>query len=109
MPLDNPGVTILTIIDMADLYARIDVEETEIGNIALNQEAVIRAEGPAGKGFRGKVIEIGRYGEFATQKDVTQAQQDIKTFRVKIGLPNTEGLLKPGMTVEVEIPRKEGL
>jgi len=61
----------------------------------------------SGKAFRGKVSEIGRYAEFATQRDVTRGRQDIKTFRVKIKIDDKEGILKPGMTVSVEIPKKK--
>lgn len=102
----SPGVTILTIVDMDNLYVRVDIEETLIGSVALNSEAIVRAEGIPDKVFKGRVSEIGRYAEFATQRDVTRGRQDIKTFRVKIKLIDTGGVLKPGMTVEVEIPKK---
>lgn len=102
----SPGMTILTIVDMKDIYARVDIDETLIDNVALNSKAIIRTEGTPERIFKGIVYEIGRYAEFATQRDVTRGRQDIKTFRVKIKLDNTGGALKPGMTVEVEIPRK---
>jgi HlyD family secretion protein len=102
----SPGMTILTIVDMKNLYVRVDVEETLIGSVVLYSEAVIRAEGIPDKVFKGKVSEIGRYAEFATQRDVTRGRQDIKTFRVKIEFADPSGALKPGMTVEVEIPKR---
>lgn len=102
----SPGITILTIVDLNDLYVRADIDETRIGAIALNGEAVIRVEGLPGRVFQGWVKEIGRYAEFATQRDVTRGRQDIKTFRVKIKFVDPAGLLKPGMTVEAEIPTR---
>jgi len=102
----SPGMTVLTIVDMGDLYVRVDLDETLINSIALNSEALIRAEGSSKTEFKGTVSEIGRYAEFATQRDVTRGRQDIRTFRVKIKLGDTGGRLKPGMTVEVEIPKK---
>ncbi len=102
----SPGVTILTIVDMESLYIRVDIEETLIGSVTLDSEAFIRAEGIPDKVFKGKVSEIGRYAEFATQRDVTRGRQDIKTFRIKIKVTDTGGVLKPGMSVEVEIPKK---
>ena len=97
--------TILTIVDLDHLYIRADIEETKVGSIRINQEAVVSAGGDTKRLFKGKVLEIGAYAEFATQKDVARGRQDIKTFRVKIALENTAGFLKPGMTVEVEIPK----
>jgi multidrug resistance efflux pump len=103
----SPGMTVLTIVDMSDLYARVDIDETLIDNIAPGSEATIRTEGTSGRVFKGKVSEIGRYAGFATQTDVTRGRQDIKTFRVKIRFSDTGGALKPGMTVEVEIPKRK--
>jgi multidrug resistance efflux pump len=103
----SPGMTILTIVNMHDLYARVDIDETVIDSIALNARVSIKTEGTTGRVFNGTVYEIGRYAEFATQRDVVRGRQDIKTFRVKIRVEDAGGVLKPGMTVEVEIPRKK--
>jgi HlyD family secretion protein len=102
----SPGVTILTIVDMHNLYVRADIEETLIGGVELDDNAVIKTEGTPPQTFEAKIYEIGRYAEFATQKDVTRGRQDIRTFRVKMSVGDTGGALKPGMTVGVEIPIK---
>ncbi|MBI4690786.1 MAG: HlyD family secretion protein [Nitrospirae bacterium] len=104
----SPGTTIMTIVDMNNLYARVDIEETKVGLVSLGKDAIIRTEGIKGREFKGKVSEIGRYADFATQRDVVRGRQDIKTFRVKIKVQNPDGLLKPGMTVEVKIPYGDG-
>jgi HlyD family secretion protein len=103
----SPGVTILTIVDLNHLYVRVDVEETRIGRIVLNQAATIQTEGAPARIFSGKVSKIGRYAEFATQKDVTRGRQDIKTFKIKIDVEDSGGFLKPGMTVEVEMTQQD--
>jgi multidrug resistance efflux pump len=103
----SPGMTILTIVDMHDLYARVDIDESLIDSVALNARVSIKAEGTTDRVFSGTVYEIGRYAEFATQRDVVRGRQDIKTFRVKIRVEDTGGVLKPGMTVEVAIPGKK--
>lgn len=102
----SSGVTVLTVVDLANLYARVDVDETMVDKIAVGGDVMIRTEDASGKQFKGRVSEIGRYAEFATQKDVTSGRQDIKTFRVKIAFQEPAGLLKPGMTVDVEIAKK---
>jgi HlyD family secretion protein len=103
----NPGSVILTIVELDNLYVRADIEETLVSNVLLGSDASVTLESMPGKAFRGKVSEIGRYAEFATQRDVTRGRQDIKTFRVKIKVDDKEGILKPGMTVAVEIPKKK--
>ncbi|HEY3491244.1 MAG TPA: efflux RND transporter periplasmic adaptor subunit [Candidatus Deferrimicrobiaceae bacterium] len=100
----SPGATILTIVDLGSLYARVDIDETRIGRIALGRPAFVTVEGVGGKTFDGSIAEIGRFGEFATQRDVVRGREDIKTFRVKVRFDDSSGTLKPGMTVEVRIP-----
>jgi HlyD family secretion protein len=102
----SSGVTVLTVVDLASLYARVDVDETLVDKIAVGGDVTIRTVGTSGKQFKGQISEIGRYAEFATQKDVKSGRQDIKTFRVKIVFQEPAGLLKPGMTVDVEIAKR---
>jgi HlyD family secretion protein len=102
----SPGAAILTIVDLNSLYARVDIDETKIGRVVLNDKAFVRVEGVPGKTFEGRISEIGRYGEFATQRDVVRGREDIKTFRVKVRVDDPSGTLKPGMTVDVEMPGK---
>jgi HlyD family secretion protein len=102
----SPGVTILTVVDLSRLYARVDIDETEVDKIALGSEATIRTEGAHGRQINGRVAEIGQYAEFATQRDMTRGRQDIKTFRVKVVFQDPAGLLKPGMTVDVDIAKR---
>ncbi len=106
----SPGNTILTVVDMKGLYARVDIDETKIGRVELNGPAYITVDGVPGKVFKGRVTEIDRYAEFATQRDVIRGREDIKTFRVKVSVLNDpDRILKPGMTVEVTIPPGRGL
>lgn len=100
-----PGETILTVVDLSGLYARVDIDETKIGGVVLNGEAFVTVDGVPGKVFRGRISEIGRYAGFATQRDVIRGREDIKTFRVKVVVDDPSGILKPGMTVEVRIPK----
>lgn len=98
----TPGAAIYTVYSVSDQWARVDIEETRIQNIRLGSRAVITPAG-GGRGFEGRVIEIGELGGFATQRDVTRGRSDIKTFRVKVRAVDKEGFLKPGMTVNVRI------
>lgn len=101
----SPGKTVLTVLDLSDLSVRTDIEETLIAGLALGGKARITAGGGA---FEGVVSEIGSYAGFATQRDVLRGRNDIKTFRVKISVGDAGGALKPGMTVDVELPSSGG-
>jgi HlyD family secretion protein len=99
----SPGVTILTIHDLARIWARIDLEETNLGEVKLGDAASVRVSSLPDREFEGRVIEIGIQGEFATQRDVKRGRQDIRTFRLRILILHPEGLLRSGMTAEVTI------
>ena len=99
----NAGSSIYTIHDLKNIWARVDIEETIIGEIRLGNKASVMAQALPDREFAGEVIEIGREGEFATQRDVTRRRSDIRTFRVKIGIKDSNGLLKTGMTVKAKI------
>jgi HlyD family secretion protein len=100
----SPGVAVMTVVDMDNLFVRTDIDESRIGGVVLNKEVNILLEHSPDKVIRGKISEIGRYAEFATQRDVVRGRQDIKTFRVRIAVDDHSGILKPGMTVTVSIP-----
>ncbi|MBI5826881.1 MAG: HlyD family secretion protein [Deltaproteobacteria bacterium] len=98
-----PGKSIYTVDVLKDVWARIDIEETDVRRIKVGDRAGISFTGGNGKVFEGAVVEIGEVGGFATQRNVTRGHADIKTFRVKARAQNPAGLLKPGMTVNVRI------
>ena len=100
----SPGQSIMTLVDLSSLWVRIDLDEGYIAQVKTGQRAEITLERVPGKVFDGVVFDIGREGEFATERDVTRGRQDIKTFRTRIRVENPEGILKPGMTVLVKIP-----
>jgi len=99
----SPGVTILTLIDPGSVWARVHLEEGEVGKVRVGGRAEILVDSLPTRTFEGKVSEVAAEGGFATQRDVTRGRQDIKTFRVKVRALSPEGLLKPGMTARVRI------
>jgi HlyD family secretion protein len=92
------GSTVLTIVDLENIWLRVDMEETTVSRVKLGDIVKIKSDSLSDKGFTGRVTEINSEGEFATQRDVKRGRQDIKTFRVKVKIDEPKGLLKQGMT-----------
>ncbi len=103
----TPGVPILTVDDLTTIWARVDVEETDLGSLYIGKSAQIELPTTPPQIFTGRVMAIGQEGEFATERDVRRGRQDIRTFYVKVQALQAEGELKPGMTAEVTFPRTE--
>jgi HlyD family secretion protein len=95
--MNNPGSVIGIIADMAEINAEVDVDETEIVNVKLGQEATIRVDALPGREYKGKVVEVGSSGyNRANQPDVT-------FFKVKVLLDHPDDNLRARMSVRAEI------
>ena len=51
------------------------------------------------------MIFRGVENDFATQRDVSRTKRDIKTFAIKVAMPNPGRRLFTGMTATVLLPR----
>jgi len=102
----SPGASILTLVDMKDLWVRIDVEEGDLPKVKVGYRAEVTLERAPGKVIEGYIFDIGREAEFAVERDVNRGRQDIRGFRVRIRVKDPDGVLKPGMTTLVSIPVK---
>jgi HlyD family secretion protein len=95
--MNNPGSVIATIADMAEILAEVDVDETEIVNVQVGQDVVLKVDALPGREYRGKVVEIGSSGYNRA------AQPDVTFFKVKISLENPGSELRAKMSVRAEI------
>ena len=108
-----PGVqnsaasTILTIADMSLITAEVDVDETDIVNVALHQPATVTIDAIPNKTFAGRVIEIGNSailrssGVAASQS--TTSSQEAKDFKVTVALENPPEEIRPGLSATAKI------
>lgn len=94
----SAGSAVLTVVDLSDIWVRVDVEETVVSKISLGDAVGVKADSLSGEEFKGRITEINSEGEFATQRDVKRGRQDIKTYRVKVKIDEPRGMLKQGMT-----------
>ncbi|HBT20625.1 MAG TPA: efflux transporter periplasmic adaptor subunit [Peptococcaceae bacterium] len=108
--LVNAGTPVFEISDLKNTYVKVFVSEDKIGRVFLNQEAEITVDAFPDRVFKGKVTWISSAGEFAVKKAVSEMDShDIRSFEVKIEVPNPDLELKVGMTAEVKfIEKKEG-
>jgi HlyD family secretion protein len=97
--MNNPGTVIMTISDMSETQAEVEVDETDIASVKVDQEAKIEIDAFPDTTFMGKVTEIGhtaRVSGLGTQDQVTN-------FLVKVTLMDTVPNIRPGMSASVEI------
>ncbi len=99
------GSPIVVVVDIDHLWVRADVEESYIDSVQFNQTLRVRL--PSGTILEGQVFFKGVENDFATQRDVSRTKRDIKTFAIKVSVPNAGRRLFTGMTATVLLPPPE--
>jgi len=93
------GTPIVVMVDVDHLWVRADVEESYIDSLRIGDKLPVLL--PSGDQIDGSVIFKGVESDFATQRDVSRTKRDIRTFAIKVAVPNTERRLFTGMTATV--------
>ena len=91
---------IATLIVPQRTWVRVYVPEPMLAQIKLGQKASVRVDGFADRQFPGVVEQINRAAEFTPRNVQTAAERIKQVFGIKIGLDNSEGLLRAGMGAE---------
>jgi HlyD family secretion protein len=99
--MNNAGSVLLTIADMSVIEAEVEVDETEIPAVALNQEAKVTIDAVPDRTFKGHVTEIGNSPVQTTTQNTGQRQAT--TFKVVITLDEPVPDIRPGFTCTAEI------
>lgn len=87
-----PGDVLFRIADLSLLWVLADVPEHDLGLVRSGQTVAIRVRSLPGQAFTGKIGLI-----------YPQVNPETRTARVRIEIPNGDGLLLPDMYADVEI------
>jgi HlyD family secretion protein len=99
--MNNAGTVLLTIADMSVLEAQIDVDETDIPNVALGQVAKVTIDAVPNREFKGRVTEIANSPIQSSTN--TTGQRQATTFRVVVTIDEAVPEVRPGFTCTAEI------
>jgi len=101
--LVTPGMTILRISRLDQVWLRLFVPETEIGRLKLGQKANVTTDAFPDRVNPGTVTEIAQEPEFTPKNVQTRSERTKLVFGVKIAIDNAKGELKPGMPADAII------
>jgi HlyD family secretion protein len=96
--MNNPGTILMTIADLSVMEVEVEVDETDVINVNIDQSAKVRIDAFPDMTIDGKVTEVG---SSALQK-VTVSEES-KDFKVVITLENPPEDLKPGLSASADI------
>jgi len=105
------GSFLMTLSDMSIVTAEVKVDETDIVNVKIGQDADVTIDAVPGKIFKGKVTEIGsqavlRSSGLATTQSTTSTQE-AKDFKVVVTLEAPPENLRPGLSATAKIKTAE--
>lgn len=97
------GKTLMTISNLDIFEVEVEVDETEIGKVRMEQETKVEIDAFPDTTFKGKVVEIGNTA--ILKGSGTQDQST--NFRVKVILVDADSRIRPGMSATVDITTNE--
>lgn len=99
----TPEIPILAVADLSKLWINAEVDETDIGRIAVGNPAQISSNAYPGKSYQGTVREIAHYaGARRIRPSNPAVNLGLKVVEVKIDFQD-QTPLRLGMTVDVRI------
>jgi HlyD family secretion protein len=105
------GSYLMTIADMSVVTAEVKVDETDIVNVKIGQEADVTIDALPGKTFKGHVSEVGTQAVLRTSGlatvQTTAGTQEAKDFKVVVTLDDPPESLRPGLSATAKIKTAE--
>jgi HlyD family secretion protein len=102
----NPGTKVFTLADLSQVWCLIYIPEPMLVKVSYGEKVTALLPELSGKTFEGTITHINDQAEFTPKNVQTQKERSNLVYAVKVTFANPEGLLKPGMTLEVQLPKK---
>ena len=100
--VQNVGTEIMTISDLNEMEARVDIGEIDVVLIAPGQNVKLEVDAFKDKKFPGEVTEIANSSTTAGVQAAASSTQEATKFQVKIRVKE-KAAFRPGMSVTAEI------
>ncbi|HMK91755.1 MAG TPA: efflux RND transporter periplasmic adaptor subunit [Thermoleophilia bacterium] len=98
------GTPLCVVTDLNDAWLTVFVSDRDLPLLRLGQQAhVVTDDGDkpgSGQRREGKITYVASEAEFTPKNVQTRDERVTLVYRIKVGLPNQDGLFKPGMPAE---------
>ncbi|HZR46129.1 MAG TPA: efflux RND transporter periplasmic adaptor subunit [Candidatus Manganitrophaceae bacterium] len=103
----NPGIKLLTLANIRNIWAYIYVPQPEVSKLQVGMKLKGALPELNNREFDGTIIKINEEAEFTPKNVQTRSERTRLVYGVKISFleSNAEEILKPGMTIEVRLPQ----
>lgn len=90
--------------NLATMQLRVDLDEADVGQVELGQQATFTVDSYPGRRFPARVerVDLASNNIAQTQQEAAQPQQ-VVSYEARLNVDNARGLLRPGMTATATI------
>ena len=100
-----PNATAAVLLEDKQLFVRIYVPETRLGQVKLGQTVPVSVDSFPGQHFQGVVEHINGVGEYSPRNLQTADERADQVFATRIGLPSGGDQLRAGMAAFIQVPK----
>ncbi len=97
------GQTIVSVINLSQVYLRAYIPEAEIGRVKIGQNAKVFLDAFPKKPFEGRVSQVDPEGSFTPENIYFKNDRVKQVFGIKISIQEPGGLAKPGMPADAQL------
>ena len=101
--MNNPGSLLLTVSDLSVVEALVEVDETDLPEIALGDSAAVEIDAFPDKRFRGTVTRIGNSAIRPPASTAGTGQAAAISFEVVVTLQDPPVILRPDLSATADI------
>jgi len=105
--LVGAGQPVAKLVDLAEVKATFYLPNAEVAAAHPGQRAVVVADAWPGRTFEGVVSTVSVKAEFTPRNIQTRTDRDRLVYPVEVRVPNPDRALRPGMPVQVTLPREK--
>jgi HlyD family secretion protein len=99
--MNNPGTVLMTIADLSEIEAEIEVDETDVVNIRPRQPAVVTIDAFPDRKFKGEVVKVGNSAILSGSG--LSASDQTTNFKVTVALREPVPGVKPSLSCSSDI------
>ena len=99
----TPGTKLLTLVNLSEVWTTIYVPQTLLVKLSTGMSVSGYLPEADMRSFAGKISYISDTAEFTPKNVQTRKERTRLVFGVKVVFPNSDEILKPGMSLEIKL------
>ncbi len=101
--MNNPGSLLLTVSDLSEMEAVVEVDETDVPEIAIGDSASIEIDAFPNQRFTGRVTKIGNSSIRPVRSRTSTASEQAIDFEVRISLDTPPEGIRPDLSATADV------